>query len=281
MEFATLNNGIKMPTLGFGVYRIQDLAVCEQSVCDAIEAGYRLIDTASLYHNEEAVGKAIKQSGVPREELFITTKLWLSDAGYESTIRAFDESLSRLQLDYLDLYLIHQPFNDTYGSWRAMEELYKANKVRAIGISNFSLDRLVDLGLFNEVAPMVNQIEIHPFYGQTEAVEYMQKDGVIAEAWSPLAAGRNDIFTNDTLAKVGARYGKSIAQVTLRWLVQRGIVAIPKSVRKERIIENISIFDFGLDEDDMKAIAVLDTKQSAYFSFSDPAIVKQFKDFGK
>jgi diketogulonate reductase-like aldo/keto reductase len=281
MQKVTLNNSVEMPVFGLGVYRIQDLAVCEQSVLEAIEAGYRLIDTAALYHNEEAVGRAIKRSGVPREKLFITTKLWLTDAGYENTKKAFEASLNKLQLDYLDLYLIHAPYNDVYGSWRAMEELYKDGKIRAIGVSNFPMDRLVDLSLYNEVVPAVNQVEIHPFFQQEESAVYMKSNNVQTEAWSPLAAGRNNIFENNILLSIGRKYGKTIAQVVLRWLIQRNIVVIPKSVHKDRLIENISIFDFELSIEDMRLIEELDTGKSAYFSHTDPEIVKQFKNFGK
>jgi diketogulonate reductase-like aldo/keto reductase len=276
-----LNNGVEMPILGLGVYRIQDLAVCEQSVLDAIGAGYRLIDTAALYHNEEAVGRAIKRGGVPREELFVTTKLWISDAGYENTKRAFGVSLDKLQLDYLDLYIIHTPYNDVYGAWRAMEELYKTGKIRAIGVSNYSMDRLIDLSLYNEVAPQINQIEIHPFFQQQKSAAYMKSNNVQTEAWSPLAAGRNNIFENNVLSDIGRKHDKTIAQVVLRWLIQRNIVVIPKSVHKDRIIENISVFDFELNAEDMERIAGLDTGKSAYFDITDPEIVRQFKEFGK
>ncbi|NMC59910.1 MAG: aldo/keto reductase [Candidatus Methanofastidiosa archaeon] len=281
MQNVILNNGIEMPILGFGVYRIQDLKVCEQSVYNAIKAGYRLIDTASLYYNEEAVGKAIKRSGVPREEMFITTKLWLSDANYDGAKKAFEISLDKLQLDYLDLYLIHAPYNDVYGAWRAMEELYNEGRIRAIGISNFTMDRMIDLALYNEVAPSINQIEIHPFFQQPESTAYMQENNVQAEAYSPFAAGRTNLFENQLLKEIGASYGKSAAQVTLRWLIQRGIVAIPKSVHNERIIENIDIFDFELSEEDMEKITILDTNIGVYLLHTDPEIVKQFKEFDK
>ncbi|MEK4013495.1 aldo/keto reductase [Peribacillus sp. FSL M8-0224] len=274
MQKVMLNNGVEMPILGFGVFQIQDENECEQSVYDAIMAGYRLIDTAASYLNEEAVGRAIKRSGVPREELFITTKLWVQDAGYESTKNAFANSLKRLQLDYLDLYLIHQPYGDVYGSWRAMEELYREGKIRAIGVSNFQMDRLVDLIIHNEVNPAVNQVETHVFNQQIESAKLMQENNVQIESWGPFAEGKNNMFQNEILVSIAEKYNKSVAQVILRWLTQRGVVAIPKSVRKERIIENFKIFDFELEQEDMEKIAALDTKESLFFSHSDPEIVK-------
>lgn len=274
MQNIILNNGVEMPILGFGVYQIADAKECEQCVYDAIMAGYRLIDTAAAYLNEEAVGRAIKHSVVPREELFITTKLWIQDAGYESAKRAFEKSLKRLQLDYLDLYLIHQPFGDVYGSWRAMEELYREGKIRAIGVSNFQMDRLVDLILHNEVVPAVNQIETHPFCQQIESAKLMKEYNVQIESWGPFAEGRNNMFQNEVLLSLAEKYSKSVAQVVLRWLIQRGVVAIPKSVHKERIIENFNIFDFKLSQEDMEKIASLDTKKSSFFSHNDPEIVK-------
>jgi 2,5-diketo-D-gluconate reductase A len=274
MQKVILNNGVEMPILGFGVYQIQDPKECEQSVYNAIMAGYRLIDTAAAYLNEEAVGRAIKRSGVPREELFITTKLWVQDAGYESTKKAFARSLERLQLDYLDLYLIHQPFGDVYGSWRAMEELNREGKIRAIGVSNFQMDRLVDLMIHNEVIPAVNQVETHPFCQQIESAKLMKENNVQIESWGPFAEGRNNMFQNEILVSIAEKYNKSVAQVILRWLTQRGVVAIPKSVRKERIIENFNIFDFELSQEDMERIAALDTKKSLFFSHNDPEIVK-------
>ncbi|MCK2017511.1 aldo/keto reductase [Peribacillus frigoritolerans] len=274
MQKVMLNNGVEMPILGFGVFQIQDENECEQSVYDAIMAGYRLIDTAASYLNEEAVGRAIKRSGVPREELFITTKLWVQDAGYESTKNAFANSLKRLQLDYLDLYLIHQPYGDVYGSWRAMEELYRDGKIRAIGVSNFQMDRLVDLIIHNEVIPAVNQVETHVFNQQIESAKLMQENNVQIESWGPFAEGKNNMFQNEILVSIAEKYNKSVAQVILRWLTQRGVVAIPKSVRKERIIENFEIFDFELEQEDMEKIAALDTKESLFFSHSDPEIVK-------
>ena len=273
MEHRILNNGVEMPVLGFGVYQVGE-TVCEQCVRDAIAAGYRSIDTASAYLNERAVGRAIRRSGVPREELFITTKLWVQDAGYESTKRAFAKSLERLQLDYLDLYLIHQPFGDVYGSWRAMEELYREGAVRAIGVSNFQPARLVDLILHNEVVPAVNQVETHPFCQQTEAAAVMASEGVQIESWAPFAEGRNNLFGNGTLVSLAAKYRKSVAQVVLRWLIQRGVVVIPKSVRPERMAENIDVFDFHLAPEDMDLIATLDTRRSCFLSHRDPETVK-------
>ena len=273
MEHRILNNGVEMPVLGFGVYQVGE-TVCEPCVCDAIAAGYRSIDTASAYLNERAVGRAIRRSGVPREELFITTKLWVQDAGYESTKRAFAKSLERLQLDYLDLYLIHQPFGDVYGSWRAMEELYREGAVRAIGVSNFQPDRLVDLILHNEVVPADNQVETHPFCQQTEAAAVMASEGVQIESWAPFAEGRNNLFGNGTLVSLAAKYRKSVAQVVLRWLIQRGVVVIPKSVRPERMAENIAVFDFHLAPEDMDLIATLDTRRSCFLSHRDPETVK-------
>lgn len=274
MQKVILNNGVEMPILGFGVYQIADAAECERSVGDAMAAGYRLIDTAASYLNEEAVGNAIKRSGVPREELFITTKLWVQDAGYEQTKKAFAKSLQRLQLDYLDLYLIHQPFGDVYGSWRAMEELYHEGKVRAIGVSNFQMDRLIDLILHNEVVPAVNQIETHPFCQQIENAQFMKGQGVQIESWGPFAEGRNDLFRNEVLVSIARKYEKSVAQVVLRWLIQRDVVVIPKSVHKDRIRENFQVFDFELRQEDMESITALDTKQSVFFSHNDPEIVK-------
>ena len=274
MQTVALNNGLEMPILGFGVYQVTDLNECERSVMDAIQVGYRLIDTAAAYENEEAVGKAIKQSGVARQELFVTTKLWTADAGYEKTKQAFDRSLKRLGLDYLDLYLIHQPYGDVYGSWRAMEELYRKGRTRAIGVSNFFPDRLMDLILHNEVVPAVNQIETHPFHQQIDAQKFLKENNVQIESWGPFAEGRNNMFKNDVLVSIGGKYGKTVAQVILRWLTQRGIVAIPKSVRKERMTENLAVFDFNLGVEDMSAIAALDSGQSAFLDHRDPAVVK-------
>ena len=274
MEYVKLNNGVEMPVLGFGVYQISDPEVCERAVGDALKIGYRSIDTAAAYGNEEAVGRAVRRSGVPREELFITTKLWISDAGYEPARKAFEESMSKLGLDYLDLYLIHQPYGDVYGSWRAMEELYREGAVRAIGVSNFQPDRLVDLILHNEVVPAVNQVETHPFCQQTEAAAVMASEGVQIESWAPFAEGRNNLFGNGTLVSLAAKYRKSVAQVVLRWLIQRGVVVIPKSVRPERMAENIAVFDFHLAPEDMDLIATLDTRRSCFLSHRDPETVK-------
>lgn len=279
MQTVKLNNGVEMPMLGFGVYQVPDAAECERSVLAAIEAGYRLVDTAAAYRNEEAVGKALKRSGVPRKELFITTKLWIQDAGYESAKAAFEKSVNKLRLDYLDLYLIHQPFGDVYGAWRAMQELLRAGKVRAIGVSNFAPDRLVDLIVHNEVTPAVNQVETHPFCQQIEAGALMKENGVQIESWGPFAEGRNGLFQNEVLASIASAHGKSIAQVVLRWLIQRGVVAIPKSVHKERIVENFDVFDFQLSQSDMDRIASLDTKSSVFFSHRDPAMVRQLGGF--
>ena len=274
MKTVKLNNGIKMPILGFGVFQIPDLKECENSVLDALETGYRLVDTAAAYMNEPAVGNAIKKSGVSREDLFITTKLWLQDTGYENTKKAFDNSLNKLGLDYLDLYLIHQPYGDVHGSWKAMEELYKAGKVRAIGVSNFHPDRVMDLIVFNEVVPAVNQIETHPFQQQSENQRFLQENGVQIESWGPFAEGKNGLFQNEVLTDIGRKYNKSVAQVVLRWLIQRGVVAIPKSVRKERIRENFEVFDFELNDEDMNAIASLDKKTSIFFDHRDPEMIK-------
>lgn len=278
MQNVTLNNGVQMPALGFGVFQIPDPQECERCVVDAIAAGYRLIDTAASYLNEEAVGRGLRRAGVSRDELFITTKLWVQDVGYEPTRRAIDKSLSRLQLDYLDLYLIHQPFGDVHGSWRAMEEALKTGKMRAIGVSNFAPDRLMDLKVFNDVAPAVNQIEINPFHQQDESVAFMRENGVQAEAWAPFAEGRNNLFQNEALLDIARKHGKSVGQVVLRWLVQRGVVALAKSVRKERMEENLNVFDFALEESDMARIAPLETGQSSFFSHRDPAMVKSLSE---
>ncbi|WP_078551615.1 aldo/keto reductase [Bacillus alkalicellulosilyticus] len=274
MQTVTLNNGIKMPILGFGVYQISDADECENAVYEALIAGYRLIDTAAGYLNEEAVGRALKRSRVPREELFITTKLWIQDAGYESTKLAFAKSLQKLQLDYLDLYLIHQPFGDYYGAWRAMEELYLEGKIRAIGVSNFLPDRLMDLIVHNKIVPAVNQIETHPFYQQNESANFMKEEGVQHQSWAPFAEGLNNMFGNEVLASIAKKHNKSVAQVILRWLVQREVVTIPKSVRKERIVENFDIFDFELSTDDIEQITSLDTRESLFLSYHDPKFAK-------
>ena len=270
----TLNNGVVMPLLGFGVFQMHDAEECERSVYEALRAGYRLIDTAAAYGNEAAVGNAIQRSEVAREELFVTTKLWIQDAGYERTKQAFERSLQRLHLQYLDLYLIHQPFGDVYGAWRAMEELYQGGRIRAIGVSNFQPDRLMDLMVHNQVVPAVNQIETHPFNQQIETQKFLQDNNVQIESWGPFAEGKHNIFQNELLRSIADKYGKTVAQVILRWLTQRGVVAIPKSVRSERIVENFTIFDFDLSPDDMAAIGTLDTKTSSFFDHRDPNIVK-------
>jgi len=274
MKTVTLNNGVEIPILGFGVFQISDPAECERCVMEAIQTGYRHIDTAASYQNEEAVGRGIKQSGVPREELFITTKLWIQRDGYEGALKAFERSLKRLQLDYVDLYLIHQPFGDVYGEWRAMEELYRQGKIRAIGVSNFYPDRIMDMIVHNEIVPAVNQIEVNPFHQQIETQKFLQENGVQVEAWAPFAEGRNNIFQNELLRSIAAKHNKSVAQVILRWLVQRGIIALAKTTRKERMVENISVFDFELSAEDMAAIATLDTKTSAFFDHRNPEVVK-------
>src|SRR6478609_7960777 len=274
MQNVRVNNGVEMPILGFGVFQVKDLQECERSVVDAIATGYRLIDTAASYENEEAVGKAIKRSGVPREELFITTKLWIQPDGYNSTKKAFENSLKRLQLDYLDLYLIHQPFGDVYGEWRAMQEIYKEGRVRAIGVSNFQPDRLIDLIIHNEIVPAINQIETHPFHQQIETQKFLQENNVQIESWGPFAEGKNNIFHNELLLSIAQQYNKTIAQVILRWLTQRGVVAIPISVRKERMEENFNSLDFELGAEDMEAIKALDTKASLFFNHRDPKMVK-------
>lgn len=269
-----LNNGVEMPALGFGVFQVPDPAECERSVLDALDVGYRLLDTAASYGNEEAVGAAIRRSGVDRADIFVTTKLWVDSASYEGAKAAFERSLDRLQLDYLDLYLIHQPYGDVYGAWRAMEELYRAGRIRAIGVSNFYPDRLVDFVLHNEIKPAVNQIEVHPFHQQDDAQRILIENGVQMEAWGPFAEGKNGLFDNDVLQSVAKKHGRSVAQVVLRWLTARGIVAIPKSVRKERMAENFAVFDFDLDASDLAAIATLDEKASSFFDHRDPAMVE-------
>lgn len=274
MKTVTLNNGVEMPILGYGVFQIADAKECERCVIDAIATGYRLIDTAASYMNEEAVGNGIKHSGINRKDLFVTTKLWLEDAGDEKTAKAFERSLNRLQIDYLDLYLIHQPYGDVYGAWRAMEKICKAGKVRAIGVSNFYPDRIMDLMIHNEVKPAVNQIETHPFHQQIDTQQFLRENKVQIEAWGPFAEGKNNLFQNEALASIAGKYGKSIAQVVLRWLTQRGVVSIPKSTRRERMAENLAVFDFELTAGDMAAIKTLDQKTSSFFDHRDPEMVK-------
>lgn len=274
MEYVTLNNGIKMPAAGFGVFQIKDKEECVRVVMDAIEAGYRLIDTAQSYGNEEAVGEAIQKTSVPREELFITTKVWISNYGYENAKASIEDSLKKMQLDYLDLVLLHQPFKDYHGAYRALVDLYKEGKIKAIGVSNFYPDRLVDLCLDTDVIPAVNQVEVNPFHQQSLALQYNKKYGVQLQAWAPFAEGKNGIFTNDTLIEIGKKYNKSVGQVILRWLVQRGIVPLAKTVRKERMAENINIFDFELSVDDMQTIAQMNKDTSSFFSHYDPATVE-------
>ena len=274
MQTVTLNNGITMPLLGFGVFQITDPAACEQSVLDALEVGYRLIDTAASYQNETQVGNALRRSGIARDELFVTTKLWLQDTHYEGAKAQFERSLNRLQLDYVDLYLIHQPYGDVHGAWRAMEELHQAGKIRAIGVSNFHPDRLADLMAFNKTVPAVNQVEVNPFNQQLQAAPWMQSRGIQPEAWAPFAEGRNGLFQHLVLTAIATRHGKQVGQVVLRWLLQRGIVSLAKSVRKERMAENFAVLDFALDDDEMRRITALDTATSAFFSHRDPAMVE-------
>lgn len=280
MEYVTLNNGVKMPILGYGVYQVTN-EECEQCVLDAISVGYRSIDTAQAYGNEEAVGNAIAKCGVPRDELFITTKVWISNAGYEKAKASIQESLKKLRTEYIDLLLIHQPFNDYYGTYRAMEEAYKEGIVRAIGVSNFYPDRLIDLCQFVEITPAVNQVETHVFQQQSTPREYMDKYHVQHESWGPFAEGRKDFFTNPLLTEIGAKYGKSVAQTALRYMIQRGIVVIPKSTHKDRMIQNFSVFDFSLSDEDMKQIQTLDEKESLFFSHYDPQTVEMLTGMGK
>jgi len=269
-----LNNGVDMPLLGFGVFQINDPDECERSVVDAIQIGYRLIDTAASYGNEEAVGRAIQRCGLARDELFITTKLWISDASYDGALKAFDRSMQRLKLETLDLYLIHQPYGDVHGAWRAMEEIQRQGRTRAIGVSNFHPDRVMDMLMHHPVPPAVNQIETHPFHQQIATQAFLQENQVQMQSWGPFAEGRNGIFQNEVLLALAAKYNKSVAQIILRWLTQRGIVVIPKSVRKERMLENFSVFDFDLGQDDMQFIATLDTGKSSFFDHRDPNMVK-------
>ncbi|MGG7056824.1 aldo/keto reductase [Clostridium nigeriense] len=281
MEYVTLNNGIKMPKVGFGVFQITDKEECTKVVLDAIDAGYRLIDTAQAYGNEEAVGEAILKSPVPREDLFITTKVWISNAGYEKAKESIEESLKKMKLDYLDLVLIHQPVSDYYGAYKAMEDLNKEGKIRAIGVSNFYPDRLADLSLFNEVTPAVNQIEINPFHQQLIAQEVNNKYGVQLQAWAPFAEGKNGMFDNLTLKSIGDKYDKSVAQVILRWLLQRGIVPLAKTVNKERMKQNIDIFNFELSEDDMNTICALDKKESSFFNHQEASSIEMLASLSR
>lgn len=281
MKNVRLNNGVEMPILGFGVYQIPDYNECKKSVLQALETGYRLIDTASAYQNEKAVGDAIKESGIDRKELFITTKLWITETGYEKTKKSFEESMEKLQLDYLDLYLIHQPFGDYYGSWRAMEELNENKKIRAIGISNFYPDRFVDLAENSKIKPAVNQIETHPLFQREYDDKIMKEYGTQIESWGPFAEGKNNMFNNPIISEIGKKHNKSAAQVILRWLIQRNVVVIPKSVRKERIIENFNVFDFELSEDDMNKIKSMDMGKSLFFSHRDVETVKLLINYHK
>lgn len=274
MQTVKLNNGVEMPKLGFGVFQMTDAKECERAVIDAIESGYRLIDTAASYQNETQVGNALKQSGVEREALFVTTKLWLQDTHYEGAKAQFERSLNRLQLDYVDLYLIHQPYGDVHGAWRAMEELLQAGKIRAIGVSNFHPDRLADLIAFNKVVPAVNQIEVNPFNQQLHAVPWMKSRRIQPEAWAPFAEGKNGLFQHPLLTAMAEKRGKSVGQVVLRWIYQRDIISLAKSVRRERMEENINILDFELSEEEMEKITALDTATSAFFSHRDPAMVE-------
>lgn len=275
MEDIILSNGVKMPQLGYGVYQISK-EECERCVLEALKAGYRLIDTAQSYFNEEEVGSAIKKSGIPREEIFLTTKVWIEHYGYDECKKSIDVSLRKLQTDYLDLLLLHQPFADYYGAWRALEEYYEAGKIRAIGISNFYPDRMIDIANFARIKPMINQVEIHAYHQQEESKKWHDKYGIQMEAWAPFGEGRGNLFNDPILSEIGTKYGKTTAQVMLRWHLQRGIVVIPKSVHYERMVENLNVFDFKLSEEDMKKIASLDKRQSAFFSHSDPNMVEWF-----
>ena len=280
METVRLSNGVEMPQLGYGVYQVSP-SECERCVSDAIGVGYRMIDTAQAYFNEEGVGNAVRKCGVPRSELFIVTKVWISNAGYERAKASIDESLRKLQTDYIDLLLIHQPFGDYYGTWRAMEEAYRAGKLRAIGVSNFYPDRFIDLAELSEIAPMVNQVETHVFNQQAETQKIMQEYGTHIMSWGPFAEGRNNFFGNETLTGIGAKHGKSAAQVALRYLLQRGVIVIPKSVRHERMEQNLNVFDFNLSDEDMQAIRALDLGHSLFFSHYDPQTVKWLVQLGK
>lgn len=275
MQYVKLNNGVEMPMLGYGVYQVTK-EECERCVLDALKAGYRLIDTAQSYFNEEEVGSAIKKSSVPIEEIFLTTKVWIEHYGYEEAKKSIINSMKKLQVDYIDLVLMHQPFNDYYGTWRAMEELYKEEKIKAIGISNFYPDRMVDITSFAKIKPMVNQIEIHPHYQQTEAIKWNKKYRLQVEAWAPFGEGRGGLFGNEILKNIGNKYGKAPAQVILRWHLQQGVVVIPKSTHYERMVENFNVFDFKLSEEDMNLISTLDKNKSLFFSHNDPAMVEWF-----
>lgn len=275
MEYVTLSNGVKMPMLGYGVYQVTQ-EECERCVLDALDAGYRLIDTAQSYFNEEQVGSAIKKSGVAREDIFLTSKVWVEHYGYDSCRSSVEDSMRKLQTDYIDLMLLHQPFADYYGAYRALEDLYEEGKLRAIGISNFYPDRMVDIASFARICPMVNQVETHPLNQQTEAKKWMDKYGVQIEAWAPFGEGRGGLFENKLLKEIGAEYGKTTAQVMLRWNIQRGVVVLPKSTHKERMTENLSVFDFSLTDEDMSKIASLDTAASSFFSHYDPSMVEWF-----
>ncbi|MDR1508503.1 MAG: aldo/keto reductase [Synergistaceae bacterium] len=281
MEYVTLNNGVKMPILGFGVYQIADLSDCERCVLDAIDAGYRSIDTAQSYKNEEAVGSAIQKCGIDRKDLFITTKLWIDNYGYEKAKKSIDNSLRRLKTDYADLLLLHQPFSDIYGAYRALEDAYRDGKARAIGVSNFYPDRLADIATFAGMKPQINQVETHVFQQQKKAREVLARYGVQIESWAPFAEGRNDFFTNETLSEIGVKYGKSVAQTALRFLIQNGIVVIPKTTRKERMAENFDVFDFTLSHDDMDTIEKLDKAESLFFRHDTPETVEMFARFVK
>lgn len=275
MQTVTFNNGVEMPMMGFGVYQIPDLRDCERAVRDALDVGYRCIDTAAVYGNEEAVGRAIRASGIPRSEIFVTTKVWIQDAGYEKTHAAFQRSLNKLGLDQLDLYLIHHPYGDVHGAWRAMEELAASGRVRSIGVSNFAPDRLMDLIIHHRTVPALNQLETHPFFQQRESQMFMESQGVRMQSWAPFAEGRNALFSHPVLTKIGLRHGKSSAQVVLRWLLLRGVVVIPKSVRRERMVENFSVFDFELGPEELAAIESMDTGNSLFFDQRSPKVVKR------
>ncbi|MGM9892573.1 aldo/keto reductase [Limosilactobacillus sp.] len=274
MDYVTLNDGNQMPQLGFGVFQVPDFNQAEQAVSDALEVGYRLIDTAAAYGNEAAVGNAIKKSGVNREEVFVTSKLWVDHFTYEKAKQGIDDSLTKLGLDYLDLYLLHQPYGDTAGAWRALEEAQQAGKIKSIGVSNFAPDQLMNLELMSHTKPAVNQIEVSPWYQEDTVVKFNQQQAIQTEAWAPFAEGKHDIFTNETIAQIGQKYGKSNGQVILRWLLQRGIVAIPKSIHKARMAENLAVFDFNLSADDMAAMNELDKNESQFFDHHDPAAIE-------